>query len=134
MRTLLSLPYLTICLHEGPTPVMELQWRCYAASADLRAALTQAVEFSHRYQVKGWVCDDRRQGAVRPRDVEWAEHEILLPLDKAGLQRFAQLESQDALNRLTIDAAYTRTMPTLHFAVQRFADLAQARAWASERA
>lgn len=134
MRTLLALPYLTICLHEGPTPVLELQWLCYAASAELRAALTQAVAFSLAHQVKGWVSDDRRQGAVRPRDVEWAEHEILLPLNKAGLRRFAQLESRDALNRLTIDVAYTRTMPTLHFAVQRFDSIDQARAWASERA
>lgn len=130
MRTLLALPYLNICLHESPKPVLELQWRCYAASADLRAALTQAVQLSLQHQVKRWVCDDRQQGAVRPRDVEWAEQEVLVPLDKAGLERFAQLESQDALNRRTVDIAYTRTMPTLHFAVQRFEDIAQARAWA----
>jgi hypothetical protein len=133
MRTLLALPYLTISLHEGPNPVLELQWLSYAVSAELRAGLVQAVQFSLQHHVKGWVSDDRLQGAVRPRDVEWAEHDILLPLDKAGLERFAQLESHNALNRLTIDVAYTRTMPTLHFAVQRFEDIDQARAWASGR-
>lgn len=131
MRTLRALPYLNIFLHEGPAPVLELQWICYAASADLRAALSQAVQLSRQHQVEGWVCDDRQQGAVRPRDVEWAEHDILLPLDQAGLKRFAQLESENALNRLTIDVAYTRTMPSLHFEVRRFEDLAQARTWAS---
>lgn len=131
MRTLLALPFLNICLHEGTKPVLELQWLCYAASAELRAALTQAMQLSLRHHVKGWVTDDRQQGAVRPRDIEWAEQEILLPLDQAGLERFAQLESPNALNRRTIDMAYTRTMPTLHFAVQRFEDISQARAWAS---
>ncbi|RZK27605.1 MAG: hypothetical protein EOO63_13045 [Hymenobacter sp.] len=134
MRTLLALPHLDLYLHDGPKPVLELHWRSYATSTDFRAALTQALRLSLAHQVRSWVADDRLLGAVRPRDVEWAEQELLVPLDKTGLERFAQLESPDALNRRTIDLAYTRTMPTLHFAVQRFEDLDQARAWASGRA
>lgn len=130
MRTLLALPYLNIYLHEGPTPVLELQWLCYAASADLHGALLQVLHLSQEHQVKGWVADDRLQGAIRPRDLEWVEQHILGPLNQTGLKRFAQLEAQDMLNRRTVDAIYTRTMPLLSFEVRRFEDLAAARAWA----
>lgn len=131
MKSLLRLPFLHICLHEGPKPVLELQWLQYAASAELHAALLQALHLSQAHQVKGWVADDRLQGAIRPRDLEWIEQEILPPIDKIGLERFAQLESQDMLNRRTVDAIYVRTMPTLRFEVRRFDDLAAARVWAS---
>ncbi|MGI4760549.1 MAG: hypothetical protein ACRYF0_07585 [Janthinobacterium lividum] len=131
MRPLLSLPQLQLSLHEGPVPVLELQWLQYAPSAEFRAASLQALQLSQQHQVKGWVADDRLQGAIRPRDLEWAEQEVLLPLDQLGLTRFAQLEAQDALNRHTVNNLFTRATPVLHFALRRFDDLAQARTWAS---
>jgi hypothetical protein len=134
MRTLLDLPYLSISLHEGPTPVLELQWLGYAPSADFRAIALQALALSQQHQVRAWVVDDRRLGAVRPRDLEWVEQAILAPLDQSGLQRFAQLEPLDALNRHIIGGMYTHAQLTLSFKVQNFEDIAQARAWASGHA
>lgn len=131
MRTLLHFPYLHVSLHEGPRPVLELKWVQYAASIDLHQALLQALQLSQEHQVQGWVADDRLQGAIRPRDLEWAEQHILLPLAATGLKRFAQLESQNALHRRTVDIVYTRTMPSLPFEVRRFTDITLARAWAS---
>lgn len=131
MKTLLSLPYLTLLLHEGPTPVLELQWQSYVSSADFRAAATQALEFSRLHHVQAWIGDDRLLGAVRPRDLEWAEHEILHPLSQAGMKRFALLEPQDALNRLTVAGMYARATEAVNFEIRYFSDLAAARAWAS---
>lgn len=131
MRTLLSLPHLHLFLHESPVPVLELQWLRYAPSVDFRSAILQALQLSQQHHVKGWVADDRQQGAIRPRDLEWAEQEVLLPLDELGLVRFAQLEAQDLLHRRTVDNLFTRATPILHFELRRFDDLAQARAWAS---
>lgn len=131
MRSLLSLPHLHVSLHEGSAPVLELQWLRYAPSVDFRSSILQAIQFSQQHHVKGWVADDRLQGAIRPRDLEWAEQEVLLPLDKLGLLRFAQLESQDVLNRRTVDTLLTRALPIWHFELRRFDDLAQARTWAS---
>lgn len=131
MRPLLSLPHLHLFLHESPVPVLELQWLHYAPSADFRSAILHALQLSQQHQIKGWVADDRLQGAIRPRDLEWAEQEVLQPLDKLGLARFAQLESQDVMNRRTVDNLLTRATPILHFELRRFEDLAQARVWAS---
>lgn len=131
MRTLLALPFINISLHEAPVLVLELQWLSYAASADFRPAALQALTFSQQHRVQAWVADDRHLGAVRPRDLEWAEQAILAPLDELGLQRFAKLESQDPLNRLTLNTMYTRMQPALRFEIRNFNDLVQARTWAS---
>ena len=131
MRLLLDLPYVNLYLHEGPPAVLELQWLRFAGSADFRAVALEALTFSQQYHVQAWVADDRHLGAVRPRDLEWAEQAVMAPLDQLGLQRFAKLESLDALNRLTVGAMYTRVQPVLHFEVRNFSDLDQARAWAS---
>lgn len=131
MRPLLAFPYLNLYLHEGPVPVLELQWLSYVSSADFRAAATQALAFTHTYHAKAWLGDDRLLGAVRPRDLEWAERAILHPLAQAGLQRFALLESQDALNSRIISGMYTRAEANVSFTIRHFDDLLAARAWAS---
>ena len=131
MRLLLSFPYLNLYLHEGPAPVLELQWLSYVSSADFRAAATQALAFTRTYHVKAWLGDDRLLGAVRPRDLEWAEQDILLPLAQAGVVRFARLESQDALNNHIISSMYARAEASVPFAIRHFADLPTARAWAT---
>lgn len=130
MRSLLSLPHLHLSLHESPVPVLELQWLGYAPSADFRSSILQAFQLSQQHHVQGWVADDRLQRAIRPRDLEWAEQEILQPLGNLGLVRFAQLEAQDVLHRRTVDNLLTRAKPILHFELRRFDDLTQARAWA----
>ncbi|RYY20130.1 MAG: hypothetical protein EOO36_04135 [Cytophagaceae bacterium] len=131
MRPLLALPYLNIYLHPAPQPVLELEWLCYAASADVRAAVLQAVQLSLEHHVKAWITDDRLQGAIRPRDLEWAEQAVLLPLSAAGLERFARLEAHDALHRLTVEGLYTRLQPQLRYELRRFEAIGPARAWAS---
>ncbi|MGI4873410.1 MAG: hypothetical protein ACRYFX_19805 [Janthinobacterium lividum] len=134
MRPLLTLPYLHLSLHEGPAPVLELQWLSFVNSADFRAAATQALELSRTHHVKAWLGDDRLLGAVRPRDLEWAEQAILLPLAQAGLERFALLKPQDRLNHLTIESMYARVIPAVDFEIRYFDDLTLARAWAGGRA
>ncbi|MGI4875495.1 MAG: hypothetical protein ACRYFX_30440 [Janthinobacterium lividum] len=135
MRTLFSFPYLSVYLHEeGPLPTLETHWLGYAASADFRTAVAQVVAAASQYHVKGWIADDRFLGAVRPRDLEWVEQQVLNVLHLAGLQRFAQLEAEDTLNRLTIDRMYQQATLNVDFEFRRFADIDQARAWASGRA
>jgi hypothetical protein len=131
MQTALSLPYLSIYLHDGPLPALETHWLGFASSADFRAAVAQAVGLGRQHGVRGWIADDRLLGAVRPRDLDWVHDEVLLVLDGLGLQRFAHLESQDVLNRRTIAGMYERVQPTISYEIRRFDDLAAARAWAS---
>lgn len=130
MQTLLSFPYLTVYLHDGPVSALETHSLGFAPSTDFRAAVGQAVGLGRQHRVQGWIADDRLLGAVRPRDLEWTHDEVLLPLEDLGLQRFAHLESQDALNRRTIAGMYDRVLPAITYEIKRFDDIQAARAWA----
>lgn len=130
-KTLATYPFLNLLVHNGPNPVFETQWLGFAGSSDFRAALTEVLRLARLYHVVGWVADDRLLGAVRPKDLEWTHTSILLPLAELGVQRFAHLESMEALNRLTINGMYQSAVPGLPYEYRHFTDLAEARAWAS---
>lgn len=130
-KTLADWPFLKLLLHTGPTPVLETQWLGFAGSTDFRAALLEAVRLAQLHQVAGWVADDRRLGAVRPKDLEWTHACVLTPLDELGVRRFAHLESAEVLNRLTINGMYQTALPGLRYEFRHFTDLAEARTWAA---
>ena len=131
MKTLFTTPSLTMYLHEGALPVLELSWQGYLPGSAFREAVLRSLALGAQYQVRGWLSDDRLLGALRPRDLEWAAEVGMKGLNDLGIQRFAQLESQDALNRRTIDGMYQQVTPALAYDVRRFDDLTQARAWVS---
>lgn len=132
MQTLVSFPFLRVHLHTGgPLAVLETEWLGFASSADFRHALTETVHLAQQHRVKGWVADDRRLGAVRPKDLEWTHAYVLKSLSLIGLQRFAHLESVEVLNRVTIDGMYRTALPELLYEVRHFTGLAEARAWAA---
>lgn len=126
-----SYPFLNLVLHSGgPHNVLETEWLGFAGSADFRAALTEALRLARLHRISGWVADDRRLGAVRPKDLDWTHTEILVPLGELGVVRFAHLESEEVMNRLTIDGMYQRSVPGLPYGFRHFTALAEARAWA----
>ena len=128
MAPIHAFPYLNLYLHPGP--VLETHWLGFANGAEFRVGVRQAVVLARQHHATGWVADDRLLGAVRPRDLQWCLDEVLLTLDQAGIRRFALLESQDAMNRRTIDEMYQRLQPAVAFEIRRFTDPQQARAWA----
>lgn len=130
MTPSLALPYVNLYIHEGVWPVLETHWLAFATSAEFRSSVGQALQLAHQHRVKGWIADDRLLGAVRPRDLDWIYKEVLLAMSNAGLQRFALLESNDALNRLTIATMYQRAQGNVAFEIRLFDDIELARAWA----
>ena len=132
MQTLASFPFLTLHLHTGgPWAVLEAEWLGFAGSTDFRQALTEAVRLARQHHARAWVADDRRLGAVRPKDLEWAGVHVLEALAGLGMQRFARLESEQALNRLTINSLLRASLPGLPYEFRHFTSLPEARAWAA---
>lgn len=132
MTHLHAFPYLNLYLHPGPSPALETHWLGFATGAEFRAGIRQAMDLARQHHVTGWIADDRLLGAVRPRDLQWCFDEVLLALGALGVRRFALLESQDAMNRRTIDGMYQRVQPVVAFEIRRFTDVQLARAWAGE--
>jgi len=129
--TLATYPFLLIHLHADARNVLETEWLGFAGSNDFRLALTEALRLAQQHHVTGWVADDRRLGAVRPKDLEWTHLHVLTPLAALGVVRFAHLESDNTLNRLTIDGMYRGAIPSLPYEFQHFTSLSEARSWAA---
>jgi hypothetical protein len=130
--TLASYDFLKLLLHtSAQRSVLETEWLGFAGSNDLRLALTEAVRLARLHHVTGWVADDRRLGAVRPKDLEWTHAQVLVPLNEIGVLRFAHLESEEVLNRLTINGMYQTALPGLNYEFRHFTSILEARAWAS---
>jgi hypothetical protein len=131
ITTLAAYPYLNLLLHTGSRNVLETEWLGFAGSTDFRAALTEALKLARLHHTTGWVADDRRLGAVRPKDLEWTHHALLAPLVEVGVLRFAHLESEETLNRITINGMYQSAIPGLPYEFRHFTSLLEARAWAA---
>ncbi|WP_022824895.1 hypothetical protein [Hymenobacter norwichensis] len=131
MDLLSTEPYLNLYLHQDPVPTIETEWLGYANSTDFRRSIAVALQLGQRHQVRGWIADDRRLGAVRPRDLEWLREEMLPSLAATGVRRFALLEAEDSLNRLTIGWMYKQLSGVIGFEIKLFTNILQARAWAT---
>lgn len=129
--TLATYPFLNILLHIGSRNVLETEWLGFAGSTDFRTALTEALRLARLHRVTGWVADDRHLGAVRPKDLEWTHNMVLVPLSDMGVVHFAHLESEESLNRLTINGMYQSAIPGLAYEFRHFTSLLEARAWAA---
>ncbi|RZJ87497.1 MAG: hypothetical protein EOO60_12135 [Hymenobacter sp.] len=127
--TLASYPFLNILLHTGKHNVLETEWLGFAGSTDFRQALTELLRLARLHHVTGWVADDRRLGAVRPKDLDWTHTNLLVPLSELGVRRFAHLESEEVMNRLTINGMYQSAIPGLAYEFRHFASLTEARDW-----
>ncbi|TVT42961.1 hypothetical protein FNT36_02390 [Hymenobacter setariae] len=131
MLPALTTPYCEVYLHLGPAAALEMRWLSYVPSAEFRANVEQALALARRQPLLGWVADDRLLGAVRPRDLDWVLQTVLPAIEAAGVERFALLESQDAINRMTIAGMYEQALPARDFEVRQFMDNNVARAWAT---
>ncbi|RZJ94426.1 MAG: hypothetical protein EOO60_03070 [Hymenobacter sp.] len=129
--TLAAYPFLNVLLHTGTHNVLETEWLGFAGSVDFRLALTEALRLARLHRVVGWVADDRHLGAVRPKDLAWTHENILSPLSDLGVRRFAHLEAEETLNRITINGMYQSAIPGLAYEFRHFTSLPEARAWAA---
>ena len=129
--TLASYPFLNILLHTGTHPVLETEWLGFAGSTDFRHVLVEALRLARLHHVTGWVADDRHLGAVRPKDLDWAHQALLIPLSELGVRRFAHLESEEVLNRITINGMYQAAIPGLAYEFRHFTSFTEARLWAA---
>ena len=71
IQALASFLFLHVHLHTGePFTVPRTGWLGFTGSTDLHHALTETMPIAQRHHVKGWMDDNRRLGAVCPKDLD----------------------------------------------------------------
>jgi hypothetical protein len=131
MQTLYSTPYLYIYLHQTTHPTLELHWLDFVMSADFRNSLLELMRLARQYQAQALIADNRLLRALRQADLQWSGDLVFKGLSDLGGQRFAVVESLDAMNRMGITSLVTTVIPNTQLASQFFATIEQARAWAT---
>ncbi|MGI4735600.1 MAG: hypothetical protein ACRYG7_10515 [Janthinobacterium lividum] len=104
----------------------------FVPSADFRASMREMLYLAKQHQVKTWVVDNRLIRAMRTADLAWSGQEVILPMSKLGVRRFAGVESQDGLNRMGVTALLADVIPGTQMTSRFFATIEEARAWALE--
>ncbi|RZK98727.1 MAG: hypothetical protein EOO62_25975 [Hymenobacter sp.] len=131
MEKLFTTSHINIFLHAGSHKTIEIQWLDFVPSADLRTCLLEMLRLARQHQVKAWLADNRLIRAMRPVDLEWVGQAIMLPMSELGVRRLAVVESQDAINRMGVNAMLAAVLPNTQLTTSYFATLTEARTWAT---
>ena len=111
--------------------MLETEWLGFVNSAQLRAALTEALRLGRQHRVRSWVANNFLLRAIRPTDQDWINQVWFPEFAKLGVQRLAVVNSQDGLNRMGFDTIMERAAEHLPEASEYFAEAAEARHWAA---
>jgi hypothetical protein len=131
MDTLFSTQYLRILLHSTTHKTIELQWLDFVPSTDFRLSLQEAMRLARGHGAKALIADNRLLRALRQADLEFGGELVFKGLSAMGGQRFAAVESLDAMNRMGVTALVASVIPNTNLASQFFTTIEQARAWAT---
>ncbi len=69
--------------------IVHSEWRAFANSAELRAALLKGIEAIKDHKATGYLTDTRKVRVVVPSDQEWIKQTWLPLAIEAGLKRIA---------------------------------------------
>jgi hypothetical protein len=121
-------PYLSIRWRSVPQ-ILYAEWKGFATSAELRAALLTGVRAIRERHVIGYVSDARRAKVFLPEDETWAVSVWLPQAVDAGLQRMAMVTAEAGLAKtIFVDVAHKVDKHGL--SMRTFDSVAAATVWA----
>lgn len=78
-------------------------WRGHLSGAEFKETALLCQDLMDRYELKGWLGDNRKMDAIEPADLKWSM-EVLLPQLIAGsILRMANLPSEHEENRKALE-------------------------------
>ncbi|RPD44655.1 hypothetical protein DNI29_21235 [Hymenobacter sediminis] len=123
-------PHVSFYFHNIGCRTLEAVWSDHVDSGYFRIAILLGLSLVRQHQIDSWIADDRRLGPLNTEDLDWVRAEIIPALATSGLRRLAVIESEDRLNRMLVDEAYTTPLRLLNIEFRHFADVQSARTWA----
>lgn len=133
MKTLYQDSHVIISLHETSHKTIEIQWLDFTPGSIFRASLLENLRLARQHQARAWIGDNRLLRAVRPVDLEWCAAEIMVPMSELGVRRLGAVESQDAMNRMGVNAMLATVIPNTQLETIFFPTIEEARAWTTTR-
>jgi hypothetical protein len=127
-ETYLDEPYLSIRWRSVPQ-ILYAEWKGFATSAEMRAALLTGVRAIRERHVVGYVSDARMAKVFLQEDEKWAMDVWLPQAVAAGLKRMAMVTAQTGLAK-TIFTEVAHHIDNHGLAMRTFDSVATATVWA----
>jgi hypothetical protein len=104
-------------------------WYGFMSGDDFRSNLNTSLRLIEDKNPALWLADNRKMKAIRQKDQEWFEKEVMPRLGTSSIRKMATLISEDIFNQMAVENLYTRSNKIIHFEHQFFNEEQQALAW-----
>lgn len=108
-------------------------WNGVFVGERYRALLQRVLAVVERDDLRYWLTDGRRAGAIPEEDQAWTMREFTPRVMQAGIERIAIVGSEDPGNARAVDRFVSSTPAEAPYAVRFFEDPSIAMLWLLER-
>ena len=107
-------------------------WNGFLSSSILRNAIEHCLQLLEEEQPLNWLADNRKMRAIRQKDKEWIEANMIPKLVASPLQKMATLVSEDIFNRMAVENLFKRANSQIKFDHQYFKNEKEVGKWFEE--
>ncbi|PRY14917.1 hypothetical protein CLV24_103156 [Pontibacter ummariensis] len=109
------------------------EWQGELQGAEFREAVLLCLYLIDRFELKGWLGDNRKMKSVAPADLQWSMEVFVPQLVESPLLRLANLPSEHEENRQAIDSMVDKCNGSgQQLAIRNFEEKEEAMAWLQE--
>ena len=108
-------------------------WNGVFVGERYRALLQRVLALVERDDLRYWLTDARRAGAIREEDQAWTMREFTPQVMRAGIERIAIVGSEDPDNAQAVDRFVSSTPAEAPYAIRFFEDPSIAMLWLLQR-
>ncbi len=122
-----------LCLYlDKNTATARAVWQGFLSGEILRNAIKQCMQLLAEEHPHYWLADNRKMKAIRQKDQEWLETELLPKLAASTLRRMATLISEDIFNQMAVENLLSKANDLIKFEHQYFTNEKTAAQWLHE--
>ncbi|MGV3503073.1 MAG: hypothetical protein ACO1O1_05160 [Adhaeribacter sp.] len=104
-------------------------WDGFLSGDSFRSSALTCTQLLEEKAPLYWLADNRKMKAIRQKDQDWFEKEIMPRLATSSLEKMATLVSEDIFNQMAVESLNTRSTPLVRFENRFFHDQDQALQW-----
>jgi hypothetical protein len=108
-------------------------WQGFLSGETLRQAITQCTQLLETKKPLNWLADNRKMKAIRQKDQEWIQANLIPKIVASSLHKMATLVSEDIFNRMAVENLYVRASDQIKFDHQYFKNEKAATQWLAEK-
>lgn len=119
-----------VCLYYDPAHrLARAVWNGFMSGEVFRSNVSTSLRLIEDKNPVTWLADNRKMKAIRQKDQDWFESEVLPRLGTSSLRKMATLISEDIFNQMAVENIFTRGNKHIRFDHQFFKNEKEALAW-----